>query len=149
MTNQPTEQANNPDPLDTAGAISTLSKEAGILLIMLLAGGTALYLGWDQISAIFEQQQKLSRAVEEVAEQEAVIREHAGRLAALETNRSRVEVDLMLLRKDTDENTYFATNWPRGTIGALPDDAVQNTRIEYIEKRLDALSLQVTTHVCE
>lgn len=149
MTNQPTEQANKPDPLDTAGAISTLSKEAGILLIMLLAGGTALYLGWDQISAIFEQQQKLSRAVEEVAEQEAVIREHAGRLAALETNRSRVEVDLMLLRKDTDANSYFSENWPRGTIGSLPADAVQFTRLDYIEKRLDALSLQVTTHVCE
>ena len=149
MSNQPTEQANSSDPLDTAGALSTLSKEAGILLIMLLAGGTALYLGWDQISAIFEQQQKLSRAVEEVAEQEAVIREHAGRLAALETNRSRVEVDLMLLRKDTDANSYFSENWPRGTIGSLPADAVQFTRLDYIEKRLDALSLQVTAHVCE
>ena len=149
MTNQQTEQANKADPLDTAGALSTLSKEAGILLIMLLAGGTALYLGWDQISAIFEQQQKLSRAVEEVAEQEAVIREHAGRLAALETNRSRVEVDLMLLRKDTDANSFFTENWPRGTIGSLPADAVQFTRLDYIEKRLDALSLQVTTHVCE
>jgi len=149
MSNQPTEQANSSDPLDTAGALSTLSKEAGILLIMLLAGGTALYLGWDQISAIFEQQQKLSRAVEEVAEQEAVIREHAGRLAALETNRSRVEVDLMLLRKDTDANSYFSENWPRGTIGSLPADAVQFTRLDYIEKRLDALSLQVTSHVCE
>jgi len=116
---------------------------------MLLAGGTALYLGWDQISAIFEQQQKLSRAVEEVAEQEAVIREHAGRLAALETNRSRVEVDLMLLRKDTDANSFFTENWPRGTIGSLPADAVQFTRLDYIEKRLDALSLQVTTHICE
>ena len=149
MTNQQTEQANKADPLDTAGALSTLSKEAGILLIMLLAGGTALYLGWDQISAIFEQQQKLSRAVEEVAEQEADIREHAGRLAALETNRSRVEVDLMLLRKDTDANSFFSENWPRGTIGSLPADAVQFTRLDYIEKRLDALSLQVTTHVCE
>jgi hypothetical protein len=111
---------------------------------MLLAGGTALYLGWDQISAIFEQQQKLSRAVEEVAEQQTAIKEHDVRLAELEKTKTRVEVDLMLLRKDTDENTHF-----RGTIGALPDDAVQNTRIEYIEKRLDALSLQVTTHVCE
>ena len=120
MSNQPTEQANKPDPLDTAGAISTLSKEAGILLIMLLAGGTALYLGWDQISAIFEQQQKLSRAVEEVAEQEAVIREHAGRLAALETNRSRVEVDLMLLRKDTDADRTQPTRYAgRGSVSAF------------------------------
>jgi hypothetical protein len=55
----------------------------------------------------------------------------------------------MLLRKDTDANSYFSENWPRGTIGSLPADAVQFTRLDYIEKRLDALSLQVTTHVCE
>lgn len=148
MTNQ-TEQVNNSDPLDTAGALSTLSKEAGILLIMLLAGGTALYLGWDQISAIFEQQQKLSRAVERVAEQQAVIKEHQVRLIELEQTKTRFEVDLMLLRKDTDANSYFSENWPRGTIGSLPADAVQFTRLDYIEKRLDALSLQMTTHVCE
>jgi hypothetical protein len=148
MTNQ-TEQVNNSDPLDTAGALSTLSKEAGILLIMLLAGGTALYLGWDQISAIFEQQQKLSRAVERVAEQQAVIKEHQVRLIELEQTKTRFEVDLMLLRKDTDANSYFSENWPRGTIGSLPADAVQFTRLDYIEKRLDALSLQITTHVCE
>ena len=149
MTNQSPEQANNSDPLDTAGALSTLSKEAGILLIMLLAGGTALYLGWDQISAIFEQQQKLSRAVERVAEQQAVIKEHHVRLIELEQTKTRFEVDLMLLRKDTDANSFFSENWPRGTIGSLPADAVQFTRLDYIEKRLDALSLQVTTHVCE
>jgi len=148
MTNQ-TEQVNNSDPLDTAGALSTLSKEAGILLIMLLAGGTALYLGWDHISAIFEQQQKLSRAVERVAEQQAVIKEHQVRLIELEQTKTRFEVDLMLLRKDTDANSYFSENWPRGTIGSLPADAVQFTRLDYIEKRLDALSLQITTHVCE
>ena len=66
------------------------------------AGGAALYLGWDQISAIFEQQQKLSRAVEEVAEQQTAIKEHGVRLAELEKTKTRHEVDLMLLRKDTD-----------------------------------------------
>jgi len=148
MTSEQTEH-HNTDALDTAGALSTLSKEAGILLIMLLAGGTALYLGWDQISAIFEQQQKLSRAVEEVAEQESEINAHNIRIAELEKTKTRFEVDLMLLRKDTDENTYFATNWPRGNIGALPDDAIQNTRIDYIEKRLDALTIKMDSYGCE
>lgn len=137
------------DALDTEGAVEKLSKEAGILLIMLLAGGVALYVGWDQISAIFESQQKLQRAVEEVAEQQTEIKLHAERLAALEQNKTRVEVDLMLLRKDTDANTYFSTNWPRGTIGALPDDAIQNTRLSYIEQRLDGMVEQVNNHVCE
>ena len=116
---------------------------------MLLAGGVALYVGWDQISAIFESQQKLERAVEEVAEQQTEIKAHAERLAVLEQNKTRVEVDLMLLRKDTDANTYFSTNWPRGTIGALPADAVQFTQLDYLEKRLDDLKLQLTNHVCE
>lgn len=137
------------DALDTEGAVEKLSKEAGILLVMLLAGGVALYVGWDQISAIFESQQKLERAVEEVAEQQTEIKLHAERLAVLEQNRTRVEVDLMLLRKDTDANTYFSTNWPRGTIGALPDDAIQNTRLSYIEQRLDGMVEQVNNHVCE
>jgi hypothetical protein len=137
------------DALDTEGAVEKLSKEAGILLVMLLAGGVALYVGWDQISAIFESQQKLERAVEEVAEQQTEIKLHAERLAVLEQNRTRVEVDLMLLRKDTDANTYFSTNWPRGTIGALPDDAIQNTRLAYIERQFDDLKLQLTNHVCE
>jgi len=137
------------DALDTEGAVEKLSKEAGILLVMLLAGGVALYVGWDQISAIFESQQKLQRAVEEVAEQQTEIKLHAERLAMLEQNKMRVEVDLMLLRKDTDANTHFSTNWPRGTIGSLPDDAIQNTRLSYIEQRLDGMVEQVNNHVCE
>ena len=137
------------DALDTEGAVEKLSKEAGILLVMLLAGGVALWFGWDQISAIFESQQKLERAVEEVAEQQTEIKLHAERLGVLEQNKMRVEVDLMLLRKDTDSNTYFSTNWPKGTIGSLPDDAIQNTRLSYMEKRLDELESRLTTHVCE
>ena len=91
MTSEQTEH-HNTDALDTAGALSTLSKEAGILLIMLLAGGTALYLGWDQISAIFEQQQKLSRAVEEVAEQESEINAHDIRIAELEKTPTKTHI---------------------------------------------------------
>jgi len=137
------------DALDTSGAVEKLSKEAGILLIMLLAGGVALYVGWDQISAIFESQQKLQSAVEEVAEQQTEIKSQELRIAELEKLRTKIEVDLMLLRKDTDANTYFATNWPRGTIGSLPDDAIQNTRLNYIERQVEELKARVTNHVCE
>ena len=137
------------DPLDTEGAIDKLSKEAGILLVMLLAGGVALWFGWDQISAVFEQQQKLERAVEEVAEQQDIINSHTVRINDMEKRGMSIDVDLMLLRKDTDANTYFSTNWPRGTIGALPDDAIQNTRLNYMEKRLDEMESRITTHVCE
>ena len=137
------------DPLDTEGAIDKLSKEAGILLVMLLAGGVALWFGWDQISAVFEQQQKLERAVEEVAEQQDIINSHTVRINEIEKRGMSIDVDLMLLRKDTDSNTYFSTIWPRVTIGALPDDAIQNTRLNYMEKRLDEMESRITTHVCE
>jgi hypothetical protein len=138
-----------PDVLDTEGAVEKLSKEAGVLLLLLLAGGVAVYVGWDQISAIFSAQEKLSRAVEEVAEQQTEIKEQGRRLAELEKLRTKIEVDLMLLRKDTDSNTQFATLWPRGELGSLPDDAVQNTRLQYVEKELDGLRLQILNHVCE
>ena len=137
------------DPLDTEGAIDKLSKEAGILLVMPLAGGVALWFGWDQISAVFEQQQKLERAVEEVAEQQDIIDSHTARINEIEKRGMSIDVDLMLLRKDTDGNTYFSTNWPRGTIGALPDDAIQNTRLNYMEKRLDEMESRITTQLCE
>ena len=84
------------DALDTEGAVEKLSKEAGILLIMLLAGGVALWFGWDQISAVFESQQKLQRAVEEISKQESVITEHGLRIADLEKRNMGTEVDLML-----------------------------------------------------
>ena len=137
------------DALDTEGAVEKLSKVAGFLLIMLLAGGVALWFGWDQISAVFESQQKLQRAVEEISKQESVITEHGLRIADLEKRNMGTDVDLMLLRKDTDANTYFSTNWPRGTIGALPDDAIQNTKIEYIEKQLEVLRLKVSDIQCK
>lgn len=137
------------DALDTEGAVEKLSKEAGILLIMLLAGGVALWFGWDQISAVFESQQKLQRAVEEISKQESVITEHGLRIGDLEKRNMGTDVDLMLLRKDTDANTFFSTNWPRGTIGALPDDAIQNTKIEYIEKQLEVLRLKVSDIQCK
>tara|TARA_Y100000004_G_C8800756_1_gene363300 strand:- start:82 stop:501 length:420 start_codon:yes stop_codon:yes gene_type:complete len=137
------------DALDTEGAVEKLSKEAGILLVMLLAGGVALWFGWDQISAVFESQQKLQRAVEEISKQESVIYEYGARISELEKKNMGTDVDLMLLRKDTDANTYFSTNWPRGTIGALPDDAIQNTKIEYIEKQIDQLRLKISDMPCE
>jgi ABC-type siderophore export system fused ATPase/permease subunit len=110
------------DALDTEGAVEKLSKEAGILLIMLLAGGVALWFGWDQISAIFESQQKLERAVEEVAEQQTEIKIHADRLSLLEQNKMRVEVDLRRC------NSEYATE--------LHGEASGGTRIAFNHSRV-------------
>ena len=39
--------------------------------------------------------------------------------------------------QDTSElNTEFRIKWPRGELGALPDDAVQDINIEYIKEEI-------------
>jgi len=35
-----------------------------------------------------------------------------------------------------EANTEFRIKWPRGELGALPEDAEQNLRLQYIEKHL-------------
>jgi hypothetical protein len=36
-------------------------------------------------------------------------------------------------------NTEFRIKWPRGELGALPDDAVQDINIEYIKAEIEEL----------
>ena len=36
-------------------------------------------------------------------------------------------------------NTEFRIKWPRGELGALPDDAVQDINIEYLQGEIEDL----------
>ena len=36
-------------------------------------------------------------------------------------------------------NSEFRVKWPRGELGALPDDAEQNLRLDFLEKKVDKL----------
>ena len=47
-----------------------------------------------------------------------------------------LELDLERVKHDVERNTFFSENWPRGTIGSLPDDAEQNMRLKILEKQL-------------
>lgn len=127
------------DALDTQGAVEKVSKEAGILLIMLLAGGVALYVGWDQISAVFSAQQSLQRAVEDLSELEHDILILQERIELLERKETQNAVDMMLLRREVESNSHFSTNWPLGKIGSLPDDISQNMRLDYLERDVEVL----------
>ena len=40
-------------------------------------------------------------------------------------------------------NSEFRVKWPRGELGALPDDAKQDLRIEYLQTDLEELKLQL------
>ena len=52
-----------------------------------------------------------------------------GRITFIEHNMSMQDIHIK-------SNNEFRIKWPRGELGALPDDAEQNMRLTYIEKQL-------------
>jgi hypothetical protein len=51
------------------------------------------------------------------------------------TNRiSVLERQLTILEVDIGMNSEFRTKWPRGELGALPDDLLQNSQIDALQK---------------
>ena len=46
-------------------------------------------------------------------------------------------------------NEEFRIKWPRGELGALPDDAVQDLNIEYIQKELAKIQEEFDDHLDE
>lgn len=65
------------------------------------------------------------------------------RITQLEHGRQIANVEISM-------NSEFRVKWPRGELGALPADANQDLRLNYIEKRLemiDELSRQLEIEV--
>lgn len=56
---------------------------------------------------------------------------------------SALELELIRLKHDIEMNSEFRVKWPRGELGALPDDAEQNLRLKFVEADLDAVKTQV------
>jgi len=48
-----------------------------------------------------------------------------------------LEHNLTLAQVNVDMNSEFRVKWPRGELGALPDDAEQNMRLDMLEKVID------------
>ena len=62
----------------------------------------------------------------------------------------QMNINLIRMSNEQEMNSEFRIKWPRGEMGALPDDAEQNLRLIYIEKYqektivdLDNLKLKV------
>ena len=62
----------------------------------------------------------------------------------------QMNITLMRMEAEAEMNSEFRIKWPRGELGALPDDAEQNMRLIYLEKYqekavidLDELKLKV------
>ena len=58
---------------------------------------------------------------------------------ALTQRLDMIEKDTEIMRVFVDQNSEFRVKWPRGELGALPDDAAQNMRLDHMEKLLEKL----------
>ena len=58
------------------------------------------------------------------------------RLNFLERNNEMMTVSV-------DQNSEFRVLWPRGELGALPDDAEQNIRLNYLEGMLQEVREEI------
>ena len=55
-----------------------------------------------------------------------------------------VEHELMKLNMNVEQNTEFRIKWPRGEMGALPDDVKQDSAIEVLKAEVERLRQQTT-----
>ena len=57
----------------------------------------------------------------------------AGVWFSLTAEISQLQLDVIRMQDDVELNHEFRVKWPRGEMGALPDDAKQDLRIEYLQ----------------
>ena len=67
----------------------------------------------------------------------------AGVWFSLTAEISQLQLDVIRMQDDVELNHEFRVKWPRGEMGALPDDAKQDLRIEYLQKEVDELRITV------
>ena len=58
--------------------------------------------------------------------------ELTSRISFLEHNHSLMDIHVQ-------QNNEFRVKWPRGELGALPDDAEQNMRLNHLEEEVDEI----------
>jgi len=56
---------------------------------------------------------------------------------------TQLEIEVMRMRDNVNMNSTFRIKWPLGELGALPDDAEQNMRLQHIEDDVDQLNSYV------
>ena len=52
---------------------------------------------------------------------------------------AQLQLDVIRMQDATDLNEEFRIKWPRGEMGALPDDAKQDLKIIYLQKDVEEL----------
>jgi len=67
----------------------------------------------------------------------------AGVWFTLNAQVAQLQLDVIRMRDAVDMNNEFRVKWPRGELGALPDDAKQDLRIEYLQTDLEELKAEL------
>ena len=63
----------------------------------------------------------------------------AGIWFTLTASIAQLQLDVIRMQDAVHLNEEFRIKWPRGEMGALPDDAKQDLRISYLQKEVDYL----------
>ena len=79
----------------------------------------------------------------------AVILSIAGVYFTLTSQISQLQLDVIRMQDAVEMNEEFRIKWPRGELGALPDDAVQALNIEYLQDDVKKLQEEFDEHVDE
>ena len=79
----------------------------------------------------------------------AVILSMAGIYFTLTGQISQLQLDVIRMQDAVEMNEEFRIKWPRGELGALPDDAVQDLNIEYLQDDVKKLQEELDEHVDE
>ena len=61
----------------------------------------------------------------------------AGVYFSLQGKIAQLQLDVIRMQDSSLMNTEFRVKWPRGELGALPDDAKQDLKIEYLQKDVE------------
>ena len=79
----------------------------------------------------------------------AVILSIAGVYFTLTAQIATLQLDVIRMQDAVEMNEEFRIKWPRGELGALPDDAVQDLNIEYLQDDVKKLQEEFDEHVDE
>ena len=71
----------------------------------------------------------------------------AGVYFTLTSQIAALQLDIIRMQDSVEMNEEFRIKWPRGELGALPDDAVQDLNIEYLQKEVDQLQEEFDDHI--
>jgi hypothetical protein len=59
------------------------------------------------------------------------------------------QLDVIRMQDSVEMNEEFRIKWPSGELGALPDDAVQDLNIEYLQKEIAKVQTEFDAHMKE